>query len=144
MKVITMVFLTFFLGKGCSDESKQDMENSVIEYIANTRGFYQKVEIKNNVFTVSKDRSGTEKPLVKKISDADWKELIKDFKEIKLNEMGSLKAPSEKRFYDGAAIATLKITYKDSIYESLNFDHGNPPVGIDKFVNKINKLAKEE
>lgn len=144
MKVIAMIFLTFFLGKGCSDENKQDMENSVIEYVANTRGFYQKVEIKNNIFTVSKDRSGTEKPLEKKISDADWKELVADFKEIKLSEMDSLKAPSEKRFYDGAAIATLKITYKDSIYESQNFDHGNPPIGIDKLVNKINELAKKE
>ena len=40
MKAITMILLTVFLGKGCSQEAKNDLASATIEYVANTRGFY--------------------------------------------------------------------------------------------------------
>jgi hypothetical protein len=42
-----------------------------------------------------------------------------------------LKIPTEKRFYDGAAIANLKIIYK-GVNETPSFDHGSPPYEIKK------------
>jgi hypothetical protein len=62
---------------------------------------------------------------------------------MKLDSLPKLKAPTEKRFYDGAAIANFKITFKDSTYETTSFDHGFPPKEIKKFVNKINSFAKQ-
>ena len=93
--------------------------------------------------TVSSDRNGKEKTVPTKISDADWKELVNCFKTIELDSLAKLKAPTEKRFYDGAAIANLKITYKDKAYETTGFDHGFPPKEIKKFVKKITSLAKQ-
>lgn len=139
-----MIFLTIFLGKGCDSEKKQDLETTVIEYVANTRGFYKKITIQNQMVSVSKDRKGSDKPVQNKIADSDWKKLIADFQEVNLDELPNLKAPSEKRFYDGAAIANLKITYKDKTYESTNFDHGNPPSEIKKLVVQMNALIKEK
>ena len=143
MKILTLFFLIIFLGNGCDSAKAQDIETAVIEYTANTRGFYQKITVKNQMVTVSKDRDENDKSVPTKISDADWKELVESFKTIELDSLSKLKAPTEKRFYDGAAIANLKITYKDKIYETTSFDHGFPPKKINKFVNKINSFAKK-
>lgn len=143
MKLLSLLFLTIFLSKGCDADKKQDLETTVIEYTANTRGFFRKIEVQNKILTVSKDRSGVEKPISNKISEADWEILIADFNTIDLDQIPSLKAPSEKRFYDGAAIANLKITYQGKTYESTSFDHGNAPSEIKKIVDKINALVKE-
>ncbi|KAB1157121.1 hypothetical protein [Flavobacterium luteum] len=144
MKLLSLFFLTIFLGKSCDVQKKQDLETTVIEYVANTRGFYKKITVQNQMVLVSKDRKGNDKPVEIKISDSDWKKLIADFQEINLDEIPNLKAPSEKRFYDGAAIANLRITYKDKTYESTSFDHGNPPAEIKKLVVLINQLVKEK
>ena len=144
MKILSLLFLTIFLGKGCEAQQKQNIDTAVIEYVANSRGFYQKITVKNQVVTVSQDRKGIVTAVPTKISDADWKELVANFKTIALDSLVKLKATTEKRFYDGAAIANLKITYKDSIYETTGFDHGFPPKEIEKFVNKITSFAKKE
>ncbi len=141
MKIL-FVFLTVILSKGCEGQ-QQDINSAVLEYTANTRGFYQKVVIEKQSVSVSKDRDGKDKPQLVKIADADWKELIADFKEIDLEGIPNLKAPSEKRFHDGAAIANLKITFKGKTYESSPFDHGNPPAAIKKLVTKINSFVKK-
>ena len=144
MKILSLLFLTIFLGKGCDSAKAQDIQSAVIEYTANTRGFYQKITVKDQMVTVSKDRDGNDKPVPVKISDADWNELVNCFKKVELDSLAKLKAPTEKRFYDGAAIADLKITYKDKTYQSTSFDHGFPPKEIKKFVNKITSFAKKE
>jgi hypothetical protein len=143
MKILSLLFLTIFLGNGCDSAKAQDIETAVIEYTANTRGFYQKITVKNQMLTVSKDRDGNDKPVPTKISDADWKELVDFFKKVELDSLSKLKAPTEKRFYDGAAIANLKITFKDKAYETNSFDHGFPPKEIKKLVDTITSLAKE-
>lgn len=144
MKLLSLLFLTLFLGKGCDSDKQQDMKTAVIEYVANTRGFYRKITIQNQMVTVSKDRRGNDNAIAEKISDADWNVLVTAFQELDLDGIPNLKAPTEKRFYDGAAIANFKIIYKEKAYESTSFDHGFPPVEIEKLVNKINSFVKTE
>lgn len=144
MKLLTMIFLSVFLGKSCTSQTKNDLKTAVLEYTANTRGFYQKITIQNHKVTISKDRSGTIKPVAKKISDADWKELVSYFETITLDSLSTLKDPTEKRFYDGAAIANLKITYKEKSHETTAFDHNFPPEKIKKLVTKINSFVEKE
>jgi hypothetical protein len=125
-------------------QNKQDLESAVIEYTANSRGFYQKITIQNQMVLISKDRSGNAKAVATKIAADDWEELVVCFKKIELDNLSKLKAPTEKRFYDGAAIATFKITFKDETYKSPSFDHGFPPKNIEQFVNKINSFVKQK
>ncbi len=139
-----MLFLSLFLGKSCTSQTKNDLKTAVLEYTANTRGFYQKITIQNQMVSVSKDRSGTEKAVETKISDADWNQLMGYFENIELDSLATLKAPTEKRFHDGAAIATLEVRYKDKTYQTEAFDHGYPPEAIKKLVSKINTFAKKE
>lgn len=141
MKLLSLLFLTFFLGKGCDAEQKQDMESAVIEYTATTRGFYQQIVVQNQKFTVTKDRNGNEKLVQQTISKADWKNIIEAFQDADLESFKDLKGPTEKRFYDGAAIGNIKVIYKGKTYETNGFDHGNPPLEIEKLVNRITQLA---
>jgi hypothetical protein len=141
MKLFAILVLTAFLGKSCSSQTQNDIKTAVVEYTANTRGFYQKIVIQNQMISVSKDRNETKMPTGKKISDADWKILLTEFQKLDLEKLPELKDPTQKRFYDGAAIANINITYKGKTYESLPFDHGFPNEVIAKFVNKITALA---
>ena len=144
MKVFTLLVLTIFMAKGCSQETKNDIANAKIVYTANTRGFYQKITIQNQEISVSKERDSADKGVTSKISDADWKELVGYFEKIELDSLSTYKDPTQKRVYDGAAIAELIINYKEKEYQTKNFDHGYPPVEIEKFVNKLVSLVKEE
>jgi predicted ribonuclease YlaK len=100
MKILSLLLLTVFLGKSW-DKIKQDLESAVIEYTANSRG-YQKITIQ--MVLISKDRSGKAKAVATKIAADDWEE---SFQENRIDNQTQKKAPTEKRFYDGAAIATL-------------------------------------
>jgi hypothetical protein len=142
MKTILALVAIVVLGTTCDNKNKSDLENTVIEYSANTRGFYQKIIISNRKLSVSKDRNGTEKPIATAISDADWKELVTAFQTIELDNLATLKAPSKKRFHDGAAIADLKIVHQEKTYQSTSFDHGTPPKEIEKLVTKITALVE--
>lgn len=144
MKAITLIFLTLFLGKGCSQESKKDITNTTIEYVANTRGFYQKTTIKNQMISITKDRNDTGNGETTTISNEDWAELIRYFEAVDLESLATYKDPTQKRFYDGAAIANVKIVYKDKEYMTTYFDHEFPPAEIEKLVDKIVLLGKTE
>jgi hypothetical protein len=144
MKLFTMILLSVFLSKSCSSQPKNDLKTAILEYTANTRGFYQKITIQDQMVSVSKDRSGNDKTVATKISDKDWKELMGYFETIELDSLPTLKAPTEKRFHDGAAIANLDVSYKDKKYKTTSFDHGYPPEAIKKLVTKINSFAKEK
>lgn len=144
MKVFTLLVLTIFMVKGCSQETKNDIANAKIVYTANTRGFYQKITIQNQEISVSSERDSADKGATSKISDADWKELVGYFEKIELDSLSTYKDPTQKRVYDGAAIAELIINYKEKEYQTKNFDHGYPPIEIEKFVNKLVSLVKEE
>ena len=135
MKILTLLFLTVFLGKSCSGQTIADLKTAVIEYNAQSRGIYQKVLVENQTVYVTKKRG--DKAFEVKISDADWKALATEFQKVDLEGIPNLKAPTEKRFYDGAAIANLKITYQGKTYETKGFDHGYPPSEIKKLVTKL-------
>lgn len=142
MKLFAMLLLSAFLGKSCSSQTKNDLKTAVLEYTANTRGFYQKITIQNQLVVISKDRNANGIKEEIKISDANWKELIGYFETIELDSLSAFKAPSENRFHDGAAIANLKITYQGKTFGTSSFDHGFPPEKINKLVAKINSFAK--
>ena len=131
------------MSKSCSNQAQNDIANTTLQYTATTRGFFQKIVVINQKATISRDRNGEKSPEEITISDKDWKEIIGYFEKIDLEKVSTLKDPTQKRFYDGAAIANLKIRYQDKNYETTDFDHEFPPAEIEKLVNKIVSLAKQ-
>ena len=144
MKAITIILLSVFLVKSCSNQAQNDIANSTLQYTASSRGFFQKIVVINQKATISRDRNGEKSPEEITISDKDWKEIISYFQKIDLEKVPTLKDPTQKRFYDGAAIANLKVRYQDKNYETTDFDHEFPPAEIEKLVNKIVSLAKDK
>jgi len=144
MKAITIILLSVFLVKSCSNQAQNEIANTTLQYTASTRGFFQKIVVINQKATISRDRNGEKFPEEIAISDKDWKEIISYFQKIDLEKVPTLKDPTQKRFYDGAAIANLKVRYQDKNYETTDFDHEFPPAEIEKLVNKIVSLAKEK
>lgn len=142
MKTITLIFLSLFLTKNCSQKEKEEMKKATIEYQAITRGSYLNIQIQNETLSIVRKRD--EKAKDYKLAKEDWKELADLFMKIDLNQLEEYKAPTEKRFYDGAAMANVRIVYEGKVYQSQTFDHDAPPVEIEAFVNKIVSFVKTE
>ena len=134
MRIIFALILPFFF-LNCATKSTQKMQESNITYEAVTRGSYMKAEIQGNKMTVVRDRNS--EPVACALSENDLNELDKMFQDVNLKEMESYKAPTEKRFYDGAAIGTLNVSYQGQNYKTQAFDHGTPPLELEDFINKI-------
>lgn len=141
MKIITLLFLTLILGKNCQSQNNMDLSTAKIEYTANSRGLYNNTVIENKTVSVTKTRDG--KPVSNSLTDAELNALINEFQKVDLEEIPNLKAPTQKRFHDGAAMANLKITYKGKTYESQTFDNGYPPEKIKNLVNTILSFSKK-
>lgn len=135
-----ILFVSLFMMKGCK-QNTNSIDSAVIEYTANTRGFYEKIIIKDKTISVNQDRDNESAAKVTKVSDEEWEHLDVYFKNVDLENMPNLAAPTEKRFHDGAAIADLKITYGGKVYQSQSFDHGDPPAPLSKIVDEINKYS---
>lgn len=140
MKIFAMVFLTLFLAKGCDAELKKEMKKANIEYQATSRGFYLNINIQDEKLFMTRQRDGETKEYT--LTNQDWKDLANLYKNIDLNKLSTYKDPTQKRFYDGAAIANLIVVYEGKTYQTIGFDHGNPPVEIAEFVNKIVSLSE--
>jgi hypothetical protein len=144
MKTIALLFLSFFMVKGCSNEKKQQLATTEIVYTTTSRGSFQKITIHKQEISINKDRNDEGLGVTSKITDANWSDLVKLFGKLDLEKLSTYEGPTQKRFYDGAAIANLIVTYKEKQYNSASFDHGNPPVEIEDFIKKVLFVAKIE
>lgn len=143
MKLASVLLMMIFLAKGCGNELRKESTNISFEYEALTRGSYNKIIAKQDTIITIKDRvmsTVVESSLKKR----DWNTLLTLLEKIDRTNVNNLKAPSDRRTYDGALMANLKVIYKDKVYESSSFDHGNPPEEIEKLVNKIIALSDLE
>ncbi len=141
MRIVSLLLLTIFFGTGCSSQKLADMTTTQMEYSALSRGVYKKIVVQNKTVSVINGRDA--QPVEKKISDAKWKQIVTEFSKIKLESIPTLKAPTEKRFYDGAAIGNLTIIQNQKTYQTQGFDNGFPPKEIEKLVNLLTDFAKE-
>lgn len=135
MKWISQLFFVFTIVSSCSSQKNTDWNTVSIEYTANSRGMHQKVVVENQKLWVTKNRD--EKPVAIPLTTTEWGILKKVFAGVNLETISSLKAPTAKRLYDGAAMANLKIKANGKSYDSKTFDHGFPPKSLEKLVNLL-------
>lgn len=141
MRILSLLLLTIVLGTGCSSQKKADLTSTQIEYSAMSRGYFKKIVVQNQTVSVTNGRD--QQPVESKIDEAKWNKIATEFSKVNLDSLSALKAPTEKRFYDGAAIGNLKITQNQKTYETAGFDNGFPPKEIEKLVNLLVDFAKE-
>ena len=146
MRVLLGLILLFFVGcKPIKSDVNNHQNNDipVINYEANARNFVLNIKVENQMLLVSRSRDIKDYQEKIKISDADWKEIAMLIKTVDLAKVKDLKWPTEKRFYDGAAHANVTFFSNGVAYSANGFDHGFPPVEIEKLVNKIIKLTEK-
>lgn len=141
MRIVSLLLLTVFIVTGCSSQKKTDMTSTQIEYSAVSRGLYKKILVQNESVSVTNGRN--DEAVKTKIEASKWNKIVAEFEKVNLESIPDLKAPTEKRFYDGAAIGNLKITSNGKTYETKGFDNGFPPKEIEKLVNLLVDFAKE-
>ncbi|WP_310556004.1 hypothetical protein [Flavobacterium sp.] len=174
MKTIAILFLSLFLSKSCQSkkeisnnssqvtttlEQVQELKSepetetvktqkqekgTFIQYEASTRGSYLKITILNEKLTLFKDRDPEAKGDSKTLTAAEVSELATLLKEFKPELLPTLKWPTELRFYDGALHANLTIVENGNTHITKGFDHGHPPVEIEKFVIKLLAIAENK
>lgn len=141
MRLLSLLLLTIFIATGCSSQKKADMTTTEIEYSAVSRGLYKTIVVKNQTVSITNTRGG--EAVETKIDATKWNKIVSEFGKVNLDSIPNLKAPTEKRFYDGAAIGNLKITQNQKTYETKGFDNGFPPKEIEKLVNLLTDFTKE-
>ena len=115
-------------------------DNSELEYTASSRGFFKQIII--NKKTISTSNQIDSKLAIKNCNDDFWQKITENLKNISIETIPNLEAPSKAFLYDGAAFAKLKITHKGKLYESEPFDHGNPPKAIKNLVKEILSISE--
>ena len=143
MKTLLILISFLFLRPTCYEQTTKNMENILMEYEFYSRASYSKILINNQTIKLYKTREALQPNFEKHISLVDQEKLSKLFSKINLKKIYTLKDPTQKRFYDGAAIAILRIKVQKKEYQSTNFDHGNPPNEIKQLVDKINEIAEK-
>lgn len=118
-----------------SSKSSDQQKEYIIEYSAISRGIFNEVKINNNTISVQKDRNS--KPVVSELNNEMRNEIMNKLDGIDITLLPKLKAPTEKRFFDGAAHATLKITLDGKTYSTTSFDHGFPPEEIKPLCDRL-------
>ncbi len=139
MKVLFIILSLAIFDHGC-DNCKIDQDNLSIEYSAMSRGSYKQITINKSTISIIKQRNT--KPIIKECDEAYWQKITDLIKTIDIENISKLEAPSQKRLYDGAAIANLIITYNGTEYESASFDHGNPPKELEPIVKEILSVSE--
>lgn len=145
MKRFLILFTATLLHFACSETKSIVVETvPTIFYEANTRGFFLAIKVENQVLYTSNERDFKEYSNKIEISDTDWKEISALAKAVDLEKVKDLKWPTEKRYYDGAAFANIIFEAKGIKYPANGFDHGFPPLEIEKLVTKITNLAEKK
>jgi hypothetical protein len=139
MKVILILLNLIILNKGCT-ESKINQDAISFEYSAMSRGQFLEIKVNNKTTSIQKNRSDA--AILKPTEEKQWEALINLTKSITIENIPNLKAPSEKRFFDGAAIGNLTVIYEGTIYKTESFDHGNPPKEIVELVKEMLSISE--
>jgi PBP1b-binding outer membrane lipoprotein LpoB len=147
-KILSLVIITVLMATGCSttktgstaDAKQKETSEVSFEYSAMTRGTYRKVIVKKDSVITATERD-MKNVTAKKLSTADWNTLTALLKKIKPQDLPNLKAPSTKHQFDGALAANLQVITQGTAYQSVTFDHGNPPAEIKELTEKILSLS---
>ena len=124
-----------------SNLEEQFLNLPVVVYQETTRGFYREITIREGKIFVVTARGA--KPAFWELKKEDYKKLLDLYQKIDLKGLSSLKDPTQKRFYDGAPIATLSFSGEKETYTSSEFDGGFPPKEIEAFVNELIAVAEK-
>ena len=107
---------------------------SQVEYSTSSLSGFEKIVLTTKRF----ERSSSSKVATKGgLSTTDRVTRDRLLLDIDLSSLGDLPVPSKRHQFDGAQVASLKITTEHQVYASPSFDHDNPPVALRPLIDFI-------
>lgn len=104
-----------------------------LHYTFNSKNNFTKI-----IITKEKVLNKYNKVVTSKITSADyWQTCILLLSKLELKKLTNIKAPSSKRYFDGAPHAKLSIKIAGEEINTPFFDHGFPPKEIAALINHI-------
>ncbi|WP_411766263.1 hypothetical protein [Winogradskyella sp. A3E31] len=154
MKILFSLLTLILITKECNDSKNNSLteesqnaskieqnDDMLITYTIQSRGLFEEVVIANNTIKTKNGRDASNES-TEALDSKDWEALQKEISTVNLQKLPELKAPTDKRLYDGAAMATLKINKGGKEITTPTFDHGYPPKAIESLVNKVLSLKE--
>ena len=135
MKLLSIFIFSLLTFTNCDSQSLEDL---TLNYNAVTRG--SSVTLNTNSSEIQYSDMERNKKIT--LSKKQWNEIKELVSKIDVNSIQNLKVPSEGSHTDRALVATLSIKIGDKTYESVNFDHGNPPIELKQLVDKLFKIVQ--
>lgn len=107
---------------------------SQIEYSTSSLSGFEKIVLTTKRF----ERSSSSRVATKGgLSTTDRVTRDRLLLDIDLSSLGDLPVPSKRHQFDGAQVASLKITTEHQVYASPSFDHDNPPIALRPLIDFI-------
>ena len=133
-KKLSMLLL--IIATGCNAQTNKEVKEVVFN--AHTRGRSESITVVNyNVFYKTQQSSKTY------FINADKRKKMEEIiAKIDLSIIGDLKAPSSKRFFDGAMHTEVSIKVGNKLYTSTTFDDDNPPEALKPLVILLKSFLK--
>ena len=138
-------YLTIALFSNCGSQSPEKFKNQKhieIQYEALSRGFFENILVSEAGIHLRIDRNNALQTFYK-ISKKDWQTCLDLLGELNLEDLPTLKAPTSKRFYDGAAHAVVSIEIDGQKTTTPSFDHEHPPKTIKDLTAHVLELKKQ-
>lgn len=163
MKIAVLIFSICVLTSCCANKKTGQSESLLVDkteiketdfmqddtqelpiaiYDSHTRGSHFTVTVYNSYITVVKEYKG--KPLKLEVTSDEIANLKNIISELSLKDISTYEAPTQKRFYDGAPIASISVFSNDEKFSSKPFDGGFPPKPLADLVNKVLSLSAEK
>jgi len=112
-----------------------------IEYTSTGRAGSEYILLKDGKIKYVESNQDTVSNTLRK---RDYKTLYSFLKNLNLDSLETMKAPSKKYLYDGALATTLIITDLSlEPHKTPTFDHDNPPEMIKELIAYIQKISKK-
>ncbi|AXG69271.1 hypothetical protein KORDIASMS9_01491 [Kordia sp. SMS9] len=146
MKYLLVLFSITLFAKGCNDKNpdeetlKNAQDKISIQYEASTRGFYQKINLTKELFSLTKIRGG-KVSVQQEVSEEDWNEIVTLLDKIDAEKLKKNYMNADDVGRDAVIPAILQISYKENVVTNVEFGHGNPPKALAALMTKIEAMA---
>ncbi|CAM1342789.1 hypothetical protein [Tenacibaculum amylolyticum] len=138
LKVFFLSCVSLFIFSCASQAQTQTTNVDEVTFNAITRGSSENIiVVDQTVFYKTHNSSNTYT-----ISKEQRNKLDKYISNINLSAIAALKAPTNKRLYDGALHATLSVKTNKNTYTSSQFDDDTPPTELKPIVALLRSFVK--
>ena len=127
------------LSKEQAARQVEPSELTELSYKRQTRGYNSLMTINPKTIVIYNSNGKSESYTY---PNREWDSIRYLVQKIEVSKLPYLKAPTDKRLYDGAAAATLTLVKDKTAYSSSTFDDGYPPREISDLVIKLLALEK--